>query len=199
MKIPSDALHREWFYKDLILKCQVSLEERKSDYSSLRSWFLFGNGPNDAPALFNKIFPHIDQLTSFLYSAETTRFSINLGAGVHHTEQIKIPKLTSSLNDEWLNSNADQVFSSALNWALVYNTSYIKLVMRGGIHPYMVEPATMGVLREDAPYTDRQEAIVQTYYITKSELYNRLYSHPKREEIVKRVSSAVHTLSLIHI
>ena len=69
MKIPSDALHREWFYKDLILKCQVSLEERKSDYSSLRSWFLFGNGPNDAPALFNKIFPHIDQLTSFLYSA----------------------------------------------------------------------------------------------------------------------------------
>jgi len=195
MKIPSDALHREWFYKDLILKCQVSLEERKSDYSSLRSWFLFGNGPNDAPALFNKIFPHIDQLTSFLYSAETTRFSINLGAGVHHTEQIKIPKLTSSLNDEWLNSNADQVFSSALNWALVYNTSYIKLVMRGGIHPYMVEPATMGVLREDAPYTDRQEAIVQTYYITKSELYNRLYSHPKREEIVKRVSSAVHTRS----
>ena len=130
-----------------------------------------------------------------MYSAETTRFSITLGAGVHHTEQIKIPKLTSSLNDEWLNSNADQVFSSALNWALVYNTSYIKLVMRGGIHPYMVEPATMGVLREDAPYTDRQEAIVQTYYITKSELYNRLYSHPKREEIVKRVSSAVHTRS----
>ena len=195
MRIPSDPLHREWFYRDLIAKCQVSLEERKADYSSLRSWFLFGNGPNDAPALFNKIFPHVDQLTSFLYSAETTRFSINVGAGVHPSEHLKIPKLTMALNDEWLNSNADQVFSSALNWSLVYNTSYIKLVMRNGIHPYMVEPATMGVLREDAPYTARQEAIVQTYYITKSELYNRLYSHPKREQIVKRVSSAVHTRS----
>jgi len=56
----------------------------------------------------------------------------------------------------------------------------------------MVEPGSMGVLREDIPYSDRQEAIVQSYYITKSELYDRLYSHPKREEIVKRVTSTQH-------
>ena len=57
----------------------------------------------------------------------------------------------------------------------------------------MVEPASIGVLREDTPYTDRQEALVHTYYITKSELYARLYSHPKREQIVKRISTSVHT------
>ena len=34
---------------------------------------------------------------------------------------------------------------------------------------------------------------VQTYYITKSDLYNRLYSHPKRESIVKRITTNVHT------
>ena len=45
------------------------------------------------------------------------------------------------------------------------------------------------MLREDTPYTDRQEALVQTYYITKSDLYARLYSHPKREELVKRVTT----------
>jgi hypothetical protein len=56
----------------------------------------------------------------------------------------------------------------------------------------MVEPSTIGVLREDTPFLDRQEAFVQTYYITKSELYNRLYSHPNRESIVKRVSSTQH-------
>jgi hypothetical protein len=50
----------------------------------------------------------------------------------------------------------------------------------------------MGVLREDAQYTDRQEAITQKYYITKSELYARLYSHPKRDSIIKRVSSTLH-------
>lgn len=193
MRIPHNEVEREYFYRDLIQKCMVSLEERKGDYSSLRSWFLFGSGPEESPTIFNKIFPHIDQLTSFLYSAETTRFSINLGASVADQEHIKVPRLTLALNDEWLNSNADQVFSSCLTWALVYNSSFLKLVVNKGIHPYMVEPSSIGVLREDIPYTDRQEALVQTYYITRSELYARLYTHPNRDKIVKRVNATEHT------
>lgn len=192
MKIPTNDVDRELFYLDLIEKCKVSQEERKADYSSLRSWYLFGNGPDDSPAIFNKIFPHIDQLTSFLYSAETTRFSIDVGAAVNPMEQVKVPALTRALNDEWLNSNADQVFSIATTWALVYNSTFVKVILNNGIHPYMVEPGTIGVLREDIPHSDRQEALVQTYYITKSELYSRLYSHPHRESIVKRVSSFQH-------
>jgi hypothetical protein len=192
MRIPSDPVDREIFYLDLIQKCLVSREERKADYASLRSWYLFGNGTDEPPAIFNKIFPHIDQLTSFLYSAETTRFSINTGAAVPDSEQVKVPSLTRALNDEWLNSNADQVFSSAVTWSLAYNTAFVKIVMNNGIHPYMVEPACIGVLREDTPYSDRQEAFVQTYYITKSELYSRLYSHKNRKKIVERVTSMQH-------
>jgi len=190
MRIPSDPLHREEFYLDLIQKCFVSLEERKADYATLRSYYLFGAAPEEPPALFNKIFPHLDQLTSFLYSAETTRFTINIGAEVSPGEHRKIPVLTSLLNDEWLNSNCDQVFSTALTWALAFGTTYVKLIVNNGIHPYLVEPASVGVLREDTPYTDRQEAMAQRYYITKSELYARLYSHPKRDQIVKRVTSS---------
>jgi len=190
MRIPSDPLHREQFYLDLIDKCFVSVEERKADYATLRSYYLFGSPPEEPPALFNKIFPHLDQLTSFLYSAETTRFTINVGAEVSPQEHRKIPTLTNLLNDEWLNSNCDQVFSTALTWALAFGTTYVKLIVNNGIHPYMVEPASVGVLREDTPYTDRQEAMAQKYYITKSELYARLYSHPKRDQIVKRVTSS---------
>jgi hypothetical protein len=192
MRIPTDPAAREEFYLDLIQKCMVSREERKADYSSLRSWYLFGAGPEESPAHYNKIYPHIDQLTSFLYSAETTRFSINLGASVPDMEHTKVQILTQALNDEWLNSNADQVFSMALTWALCFNTTFIKLIYKNGIHPYMVEAASIGVLREDVPHSDRQEALVHTYYITKSELYARLYTHPRREQIVKRVSTSVH-------
>lgn len=192
MRIPTERLDREEFYLDLIRKCLASREERKPDYAGLRSWYLFGNGPDESPALYNKIFPHIDQLTSFLYSAETTRFSINLGAAVPEEENNKVPALTRALNDEWLNSNADQVFATATTWSLVYNSTFIKLVMNNGIHPYMVEPSCIGVLREDQPYADRQEALVHTYYITRSELYARLYSHPNREAIVARVNSVEH-------
>ena len=192
MKIPKNALDRDEFFKDVIYKCEVSIGSRKVDYASLRNWYLFGNGPDEAPALYNKIFPHLDQLTSFLYSAETTRFSINLGASIPENEHQKVPVLTKALNDEWLNSNADQVFSTATTWSLVYGTAYVKLIMNNGIHPYMVEPGSVGVLREDITYTDRQEALIQKYYITKSELYARLYSHPRREEIVQRVGSMPH-------
>ena len=192
MRIPEDNVKREEFYLDLINKCGVSAAERKADYSALRNYYLFGSGPEEAPAIFNKIYPHIDQLTCFLFSAETTRFSIDLGAAVPPDEFRRVSILTKALNDEWLNSNCDQVFSNALTWALCYNTTFVKLIYRSGIHPYMIEPGNVGVLREDTPYTDRQEALVQKYYITKSELMNRLYSHPKRDEILKRVSSAYH-------
>ena len=192
MKIPKGMLDRDEFFRDIIYKCEVSLNSRKVDYASLRNWYLFGNGPDEAPALYNKIFPHLDQVTSFLYSAETTRFSINLGASVPENEHRKIPTLTKALNNEWLNSNADQVFSTATTWALVYGTTYVKLIMNNGIHPYMVEPGCVGVLREDITYTDRQEALIQKYYITKSELYTRLYSHPNREKIIQRMNSMPH-------
>jgi len=192
MRIPKEPIAREQFYLDLIEKCLVSREQRKVDYSSLRSYYLFGNAPDDVPAIYNKIYPHIDQLTSFLYSAETTKFSIHTGAAVSEDEQIKVPTLSKALNDEWLNSNADQVFSTAVTWSLCYNSTFVKLVINNGIHPYMVEPACIGVLREDSAYTDRQEALVHSYYITKSELFDRLYSHPDRDAIVKRVMSSQH-------
>ena len=192
MKIPAGDDAREQFYIDLMQKCLVSVDYRKIQYDRLKCYFLFGAAPDDPPALYNKIAPHIDQLNSFLYSSETTRFSINIGASVEKSEHSKIPVLTRALNDEWLNSNTDQVFSTAINWSLVFNSTFVKVVIgkNGSINPYVIEPGTIGVLREDRPYTDQQEAICHKYYMTKSELYTRLYSHPKRDYIIKRVFEA---------
>ena len=189
MRIPNEDMAREQFYIELMQKCLVSMDFRKIQYDKLKCYFMFGAAPEDPPALYNKIAPHIDQLNSFLYSSETTRFSINIGASVDKTEHSKIPVLTRALNDEWLNSNTDQVFSTAINWSLVFNTTFVKVVIGkgGSINPYVIEPSTIGVLREDRAYTDRQEAIAHKYYMTKSELYTRLYSHPKRESILKRI------------
>jgi hypothetical protein len=194
MIIPKGLKEREEFFLDLIQKCMVSRESRRADYQSLRSYYLFGAGPEEAPAHYNKIYSHIDQLTSFLYSSETTRFSIDLGASVNPDFWGRyVPTLTKKLNDEWNNSNTDQVFSTCLSWAMTFSSTFLKIIpFRGTITPYMVDPGNMGVLREDIPYTDRQEAICQVYYITKSELYARLYSHPKRSQFVERVQSSQH-------
>lgn len=189
MIIPSNPADREAFYLDLMDKCYASREDRRGDYSLLRSYYLFGSAPNDSPAHYNKIYPHIDQLVSFMYSADTTRFSISLGASVPDSEHSKVPVLTAALNDEWNNSNADQIFGIGLTWAFVYATSYVKLVRRNkSIVPYVVSPGDIGVLREDVMNTDRQEALVHTYYITRSDLAARLYAHPKREALLKRIT-----------
>jgi len=131
MRIPDDPVQREYFYNDLVDKCSVSIQERTGTYDSLRSYYLFGAGLDAPPAYYNKIYPHIDQLSSFLYSAETTRFTISLGASVNAHEQTKIPALTGALNDDWLNSNADQVFAQALNWALCYNSTFKNILSPG--------------------------------------------------------------------
>ena len=188
MRIPSDPLQREMFYIDIMQKCMVSVESRRAEYDALRAYYLFGAGPEEAPAQYNKIFPHIDQLSAFMYAADSTRFSINIGASQPKHFHKMVPALTKALYDYWLNSNADQVFGQALNWSFCYNSTFVKPIWRNGIHPYMVEPSVMGVLREDTPYTDRQEAMVQIYYMTRSELFSRLYSHPKREELVQRIT-----------
>ena len=190
MRIPETPVERQAFYVDIMNKCLVSQGERQAQYSSLRSYYLFGADQNSAPAHFNKIYPHIDQLSAFMYSADTTRFSIKMGVSVPESFKKKIPALTQALHDYWTASNADQVFGAALNWAFCYNSTFLKLIWRNGIHPYMVEPGVFGVLREDTPYTDRQEAMVQEFYMTKSELYSRLYSHEKRDEILSRIALA---------
>ena len=192
MKIPKELNDREYFVKDLIEKCLVSRNTRKMDYNSLRSYYLFGAGPEESPAQFNKINPIIDQLISFLYAADTTRFTIELGPTAHENEYNKLTTLVAAINAKWMDSGGDKTFLSGLTWALAYSSSFIKLIWRDGIVPYMVDPGSMGVLREDIPYTDRQEAVCQTYYITKSELWSRLYSHPKRESIVRRLEPTQH-------
>ena len=163
MRIPTNPVDREFFYLDLIQKCEVTKQTRAADYAMLRSFYLFGSSPDEPPAQYNKIYSHIDQLSSFLYSAETTRFNISLGSSVNPIEHQKAPALTQALQDKWNESNADQVFSTAINWALCYNSTFIKLIVRNkDIYPYMVDPSMCGVLREDIPYTDRQQAFTMT-------------------------------------
>lgn len=193
MRIPRNLDDRENFYLDLIRKCQTSRETRRADYQSLRAYYSFGAGPEKSPALYNKIYPHIDQLVSFLYSADSTRFTINLGASAPEAEYKKIPRLSQALNEEWNHSNADRVFEQALVWSLVYDSAFVKLIVHNStINPYYVDPANFGVLREDIAYTDRQEAFVHFYYITKSDLYARLYAHPNRDSIVRRIQTTAH-------
>jgi len=191
MKIPSNPIERELLYTDLAQKCLVSRQDRLAQYNTLRSYFLFGAGPDAEPAQYNKVYPHIDTLASFLFAADTTRFSIILGAGERHKDEYaKIGPLIRRLNDKWSDSNADVNFGQGVVWALVYNSMFIKLIQRNkDTTPYLVDPQSFGVLREDQTQLDKQEAFVHVYYTTKAQLERDLIAHPNKKSIMDRVST----------
>lgn len=188
MLIPNDEEEREYFYNELIEACFASRPDRTNEYERLKNYFLFGtaDGQNSN---FNKINPIVDTLTSFQFASETTKFSVSLGAGVSKDEYKKVNAVSERILDEWHMSGSDMTFSHALNWANIYNSSFVKLVWHKGLHTYMVEPSQIGVLREDVPHIDEQEAISHRYYITRTELNWRLASHPNRERIIARMST----------
>ncbi len=191
MDIPKNLDGRESFYSELIRKCTATQQERSANYALLRHFYLFGRGPSDDETPYNKIYPHIDTLTSFLFAAETTKFSIHLGPHTPEVEYLRIKTLNKAVNDAWLLSNADQVFMQALTWSLVYPSTFIKLIVRGGeIFPFMVDPGSFGVLREDLPFADRQEAMVHSYYTTRSQLEIDIKDHPNSVQILDNVQTS---------
>ena len=190
MKIPKGAVERDAFYEDVIGKCLASADNRSIDYSTMRHYYLFGRGPEEQEETpYNKVYPHIDTLVAFLFASETTKFSIHLPANASEQEHDRIPVLNRAVNDAWLYSNADHVFSQAITWSLVYGTTLVKLIGRGAeLNPFIVDPASFGVLREDIPYLDRQEAMVHSYFTTRSQLEVDIADHPDKDKIIASMS-----------
>ena len=162
MKIPEgdrrrDKFKRYDFFRELIERCRVSRQDRREQYTSQRFFYLYGtdgsyeNEDIDlglGPPPGNKIYPHLDQLTSFLYAQETTRFGVQLGAAAPKSYMEWVPKINERVNDIWHTSNTDLAFGNALTLSLVFGSMFIKPLWRGNtLYPGVVFPHNFGVLR----------------------------------------------------
>ena len=194
MKIPVSEQDRETLYQDIIGKAFASREDRRALYAILKNYYLFGNGQQQQSADYNKLFSHLDLLSSFLFSGETTTFTIEVSEDVDKQdpefERAKSKKLVPKLNQTWHDSNLDLVFNDALIWSLVYNTTFVKFVPMGNrkFSVFTIEPHMIGVLREDVIGLDDQEAIVFEYLMSKSEMERRI--HGMGQEVRGRIMSA---------
>lgn len=185
MQIPKKDEDRLPFYQEVIRQCFLSAPQRKTQYTLLKYYFLNGCPPEEGAAAFNKIYPTVDTLTSFLFSADSTRFSCELGPDADRGETAKLRSASKAVNTEWRFSNGDMIFGQALMWALVYNTVIVKTIVRDGrVFPFFVDPDCFGVYREDVNYLDRQEAVAHRYLISRSQLTADIKSHPNRSEIL---------------
>jgi hypothetical protein len=196
MKIPTDAVDREQFYQNVMNKCLITRSEREAFYRQLQSYFLFG-GQEGTQAEYNKIQPTILLLTSFIYSAETTKFLIQLGATVPKSELQKVPVLSQEINDLWHDSDTDLSTNDAIMWAFCYGCTIVKVFWDHGMKVYMCEPGTFGVYREDISSLEQQEAVCHVYMTSRSQLAMDLKrtQHPQAKAIMDWVEAGAQTMS----
>jgi hypothetical protein len=202
VKIPKDAGARFQFFQDLIVRCNSSRESRRQFYKTMRAYYLFGTqeyGLSNGPR-YNKIYPHIDQLSSFMFSPETTKFTLKLGPSANASEEDKIIPMLDLVHGQWHDTGIDQQVRNAIRWAACYGSMFLKVRWKnwdrkkpGGEHDaggecqsFLVEPHNIGVLREDKPRLTLQEAFCETYYITKSQLETELKAgcHARASELI---------------
>jgi len=183
---------KEKFLDDVIHSCEVSQVERLNVNTALRNYTLFGSDyATQQVASYNKIWPTLQLLSSFLYAQETVNFSVKWGTGVPKEQAVYGETVRKKSHELWEDTNADQLFGEAVFWALTHNSTFIKTIWNGGLRVYYVQPAMIGVYREDIPSMDNQEAITHLYYSTTSGLrtMTKILGKSRQEEIMAKVST----------
>lgn len=188
MKIPKNEIDRHILYRDVSDACLRSRDDRITDYVRREAYYLNGSESGQPPATFNKIYPSIQNLVAFLFSADSTRYTVDLDAEVPRGEIEKIPPVAKYINDRWWQSDSDAVAAQCAEWALVYNSMLMKsLWVHGQFHAYAVRPHDFGVYQEDVTTVDDQEAVVHVYAMPMPALERMLEGHPRKDQIMKQV------------
>jgi hypothetical protein len=188
MHIPTDALERQTLYLELARLCSISRDERFTFYQQLRNFYLFGT-PDSSGTEYNKIASTVETLCSFIYSPDSTRFSLHLGSAAPADDIVKVPSLVHEVNDQWRMGRTHLTFGVALRWALTFGCTLMKgMWKRGVFRTWLVEPHQFGVLREDVPLLSDQEAFVHHYTMTRTQLVSELHEHPKKDKLIPALS-----------
>jgi hypothetical protein len=188
MHIPTDALERQTLYLELARLCSISRDERFTFYQQLRNFYLFGT-PDSSGTEYNKIASTVETLCSFIYSPDSTRFSLHLGSAAPAEDIAKVPALVHEVNDQWRMGRTHLTFGMALRWSLTFGCTLMKgMWKRGVFRTWLVEPHQFGVLREDVPLLSDQEAFVHHYTMTRTQLVSELDEHPKKDELIPALS-----------
>jgi len=208
MRIPSDngkksdKFNRLSFVENLKDRCLYSRTERRQQYSSQRFFWLYGTDgsyENEdtetglGPPPGNKLWPHIDQLSSFLYAMDTTRFTCGLGAGVNQAQTLYpwMDPCNAYVNDHWHSSNTDLVFALGVSLSLVYGSMFLSpRWKKNEIQPKLILPHNFGVLREDTWELKNQEAFVHCTSVTESQFRNDYGDLPRFEKLMKQVNKS---------
>src|ERR1700749_3754645 len=151
MKLPSSETDLLAFAQDIAKQCLASQEQRINQYALWRSYLFAGTEDPARPSIYNRCGPHIDRLSSFLYSPADVRLAVEFSRKAEQRWKDRETYISDLLTEEFHGTGADLTFSEGVPWSLTYGASFIKLLWneQKGIDTFLVQPSQMGVWEEN--------------------------------------------------
>lgn len=189
MQIPQNNVAK--WAADIVGKCASSRDERVQRGAMYRNMYLTGSDDGE-PAVFNRTFAYIDNLSSYLYSPVELRFGIEKYGSSTAADRAKAAAAASELHRYLRQSNVDTLIEEAVIWALVKGKCFIKMLWGAdGFEPYIVQPETIGVLREDITSLDEQEAFFHSIYLTPDRFAQMIENHPDKKDLMEKAKKYI--------
>lgn len=175
--------------QEIISKCSASRDDRIKQAQTYRNFYFTGTDDGSG-AIDNEIFPEVDHLASSLFSPLNPRFHISFDHNNTLEERAKGDLAASYLSRDFRRRGVDTTFAQAVNWGLVDNCCFVKLLWgRNGFDPYVIAQGFMGVYHEGLTNLDRQDAFVHTSFHTIGSFERSIAGHPEERAIMRYVRS----------
>lgn len=188
LKIPSRGLGR--WAQELVNDCSTSQKERAQRGALFRNLFLTGD-PNGTPQTYPKTNPYVEQLSAFLYSPVDLRYTINADDPGQPNERAMALAASRVLHAELRAGGVDMKIDQVVTQSLIKGKSFLQILFSRRpngtcrFEPSVLQPELMGVLREDLPSLDAQEAFFFSTYITYGRFAQLVENHPDRDDLLK--------------
>jgi hypothetical protein len=187
MRIPVEIKKRDQKVLDIIDTCLKSMGDRRLRYERRRRWYLFGQD-SEMHVRYNRLHAHTDLVSSFMFTPEVVRFTVSRKDRKIQGESEIIEALGDAMRTEAVSSGLLADFSQALDWALVYDSMFLKMgwnKSKAAPQAKIIDPYSMAVYDETEPELEDQWAFVYLFREPYETAVRRLMRAGKGKDIPK--------------
>lgn len=188
MQIPRGHKKLQAFLEETTQECGVSRTHRMNEAKYFRDYFMKGAATNNNPIIYNKIRPHIDNMSSTLFSPVDARFTIDYDYTDSPQALDMANKAARIVTRDVQKTKTDSVFGDGVLWSCVFGSMFVRDNWgSNGAESNLIFPSQMGVLKENTLDLSRQEAFTITHFITQGQFLRLIRGHPDEADLMKNV------------
>lgn len=200
MRIPADEKGLIGLAQEMVEICGVSQGARGAAYKQYAQYIETGNAQGGM-SLANVLYAHNDRLASHLFCPTDARFSIDFENIYQKNILMQGQEAARIVTRAFGRRNFDLTYSDAVRMSLDYGAAIIKLTGKTEMMNFgekqishikdasarVVPPWLIGVENEGKNSLDEQEAICETVYLSKYDVWRRICNMPDAENLYKKV------------